>query len=84
MANKKRRTPRSGFTKFPELRGKVVEAIEIDPSAESIFILFNDNTGLALDLDSRHVVAPELFRRVGKGDWVPVRAWKEIESPGKW
>jgi hypothetical protein len=37
MAKKK---SRSDFLRFPEVRGKTVEAVELDPDATAILILF--------------------------------------------
>ena len=71
---------RSRFTRFPEVRGKTVLEVEVDPDANSVLILFNDNTALSLSIDSYHVVFPELSDRK-KGDWKPIKHWPPIYSP---
>jgi hypothetical protein len=45
------------FTRFPEVKGKIVESIEVDPDVQAVVILFKDRTALSFDLD------PALFRR---------------------
>jgi hypothetical protein len=72
--------PRSRFTRFPEVRGKTVSEVEVDPDAQAIFILFDDNTALGFDIDSSHVVFPELSNRK-KGNWTPLKKWPPINSP---
>ena len=72
--------PRSRFTRFPEVQGKVVSEVEVDPDASAILILFEDKTALAFDLDSSHSVFPELLNR-NKGDWKPIKHWRPINSP---
>jgi hypothetical protein len=53
----------SSYHHFPEVKGKVVELVEIDQDANAILILFDDDTALSFDLDSNHVVFPELSHR---------------------
>jgi hypothetical protein len=76
--SRKRRTSR--FTRFPEVRGKIVSEVEVDPDANAILILFNDDTALSFDLDSSHLVFPELSRRKS-GNWKPLKKWPSIRSP---
>jgi len=83
MAARKRKRnpkPRSRFTRFPEVRGKIVSEVEVDPDASAILILFEDKTALAFDLDSSHSVFPELLNR-NKGDWKPLKHWPPIHGP---
>ncbi|HZI58324.1 MAG TPA: hypothetical protein VFF39_16195 [Verrucomicrobiae bacterium] len=81
-ANKSTRNPkpRSRFTRFPEVRGKIVSEVEIDPDANAILILFEDMTALSFDLDSSHVIFPELLNRK-RGNWEPIKHWPPIYSP---
>jgi hypothetical protein len=81
-ARKTKRSPkqRSRFTRFPEVRGKTVSEVEVDPDAQAILILFEDKTALSFDLDSSHVVFPELLNRT-KGNWKPIKHWRPIHSP---
>lgn len=80
--HKSTRSPkkRSRFQRFPEVKGKIVAEVEIDPDANAILILFDDNTALAFDIDSSHVVFPELSNR-RKGNWKPLKKWPPIHSP---
>jgi hypothetical protein len=64
---------------FPEVKGKTVEAVEVDDDATAIVILFQDNTALSFDLDPGFSVFPELRKR-GKGDWRKIKRWPEIQS----
>jgi hypothetical protein len=72
--SRKRRT--SQITRFP-VRGKIVESVEAD--ADAITILFQDRTALSFDLDSSHVVFPELSDWK-TGDWRAVKRWPPISS----
>jgi hypothetical protein len=76
--SRKRRTSR--FTRFPEVRGKIVSEVEVDPDANAILILFDDNTALGFDIDSNHVLFPELSNRKA-GNWKPIKKWPPIRSP---
>lgn len=83
MANSKvtrSRKRHTRFTRFPEVRGKIVSEVEVDPDANAILILFNDNTALSFDLDSSHIVFPELSNRK-RGIWKPIKHWPPIHSP---
>jgi hypothetical protein len=81
-AHKRTRTRKrvSSYHHFPEVKGKVVELVEIDQDANAILILFDDNTALGFDLDSNHVVFPELSNRK-KGEWKTIKQWPSIHSP---
>jgi hypothetical protein len=83
MADRKRTRSRkrlSSYRRFPEVKGKIVAEVEIDPNAQAILILFEDNTALSFDLDSSHAVFPELSERK-KGNWKPIKKWPPIHSP---
>jgi hypothetical protein len=77
---KSSRKQRTSYRHFPEVRGKIISEIEIDPDAQAILILFEDNTALSFDLDSSHVVFPELSNRKA-GNWKPIKRWPPIHSP---
>ncbi len=89
MANKKRnqkdnnrpgkRRRSTGFLTFPEVRGKTVQLIELDPDAQAVVILFSDSTALSFDVDSCHIVYPELSRRK-TGNWTPIKKWRAVQS----
>jgi hypothetical protein len=70
---------RTSYRRFPEVKGKIVAEVEIDPNAQAILILFEDKTALSFDLDSSHAVFPELSERK-KGNWKPVKKWPPIHS----
>jgi hypothetical protein len=67
------------LTRFPEVEGKTLEAVEIDTDATAIVILFQDNTALSFDLDPGFSVFPELRKR-GKGDWRKIKRWPPVHS----
>jgi len=81
-ARKRKRNPqqRSRFTRFPEVRGKIVSEVEIDPDAQAILMLFDDSTALSFNLDSSYAVFPELSTRK-RGEWKPIKNWRPIYSP---
>lgn len=69
----------SHFLYFPEVKGKVVETVEIDPAVEVIFILFEDKTALSFQLEPRLGLLPEL------SDWTtgsaqPIKEWNPVQS----
>jgi hypothetical protein len=83
MATRKRTRTRkqlSSYHRFPEVKGKVVELVEIDQDAQAILILFTDKTVLGFDIDSSHVVFPELSNRK-TGNWKSIKQWPPIHSP---
>jgi hypothetical protein len=75
--NKPKRS--SHLHQFSEVKGKTVEAVELDADATAIVILFQDNTALSFDLDPGLSVFPELRKR-GKGDWRKIKRWSPIHS----
>jgi hypothetical protein len=70
----------SSYHRFPEVKGKVVSLVEIDDSAQAINIMFEDDTILGFDIDSSHVLFPELSDR-NKGNWKSIKKWRPIYSP---
>ncbi|HKD82806.1 MAG TPA: hypothetical protein VKH81_24165 [Candidatus Angelobacter sp.] len=82
MAASKRtfsRKRRSSFLRFPEVRGKAVESVEIDPDVQAITILFKDRTALSFDLDPSLTVYPELSDWK-TGDWRGIKRWRAMHS----
>jgi hypothetical protein len=66
---------------FPEIKGKIVETVEIDPSENgyTIGIMFQDRTYLSFDVESYITVSPEL------SDWKTenyklLKRWRTIDS----
>ena len=83
MANSKRANPRkrgsSNFTRFPEVKGKIVESVEVDPDVQAVVILFKDRTALSFDLDPRLTVFPELSDWK-TGNWKGIKRWPALHS----
>lgn len=73
----KRRTRQ--FTRFPEVKGKIIESIDVDPDVEAITILFEDKTALSFDLEPRITVFPELSGWK-TGDWQRIKRWPPVHS----
>jgi len=82
MADRKRtRSPkrRSRLLRFPEVKGKTLEAVELDPDVTAITILFEDKTALSFDLDPALVVFPE-FGSLKTGNWRSLKHWPAMRS----
>ncbi len=67
------------FLYFREVRGKVVEQVEVDPDLQAITILFRDQTALSFDLDPVLTVFPELSDWK-TGNWKGIKRWRAIHS----
>lgn len=67
----------SSLLRFPQVRGKIVDGVEVD--AETITILFRDKTALSFDFDPTLIIYPELadFRT---GNWRGIKRWRSIHS----
>jgi hypothetical protein len=79
MAEPKRTKTHRRVIRFPEVKGKVVEMVEIDPDVEAITIIFEDKTALSFDLGPTLAIFPELSdwktgnsRRIKR--WPPLHA----------
>ena len=78
MANRKGKSSRKRRSRrFAEVRGKIVDSVEVD--ADVIGIFFQDKTALTFDVDSTHIIYPEL------SDWRTgnsrsIKKWPEIRS----
>jgi hypothetical protein len=70
---------RRQLTYFREVKGKIVERVEIDPDLNAITILFQDKTALSFDLEPRLTVFPELSDWK-TGNWRGIKRWKAIHS----
>jgi hypothetical protein len=75
--SRKKRT--SQLTDFPQVKGKIVESVEIDANVEAITILFQDKTALSFDLEPRLSAFPELSSWK-TGDWRAIKRWRAIHS----
>ena len=69
----------TSLVRFPEVKGKTVEAVEIDPDFTAITILFEDKTALSFDLDRMLVVFPELAS-LKTGNWRSLKKWPALRS----
>ncbi|HET9282335.1 MAG TPA: hypothetical protein VFR24_10275 [Candidatus Angelobacter sp.] len=67
------------FTYFPQVKGKIVENVEIDADVNAITILFQDKTALSFDLDPRLTVFPELSDWK-TGNWKGIKRWRAVHS----
>ena len=82
MAAKQRtrsRKRQSRMLRFPEVRGKILEAVEVDPDVTAITIHFEDKTALGFDLDPVLLVFPELGS-LKTGNWRSRKRWPAIRS----
>ena len=83
MADSKRPRPqkrrRSNFTRFPEVKGKIVESVEVDPDVQAVVILFKDRTALSFDLEPCLTVFPELSDWK-TGNWKGIKRWPALHS----
>jgi hypothetical protein len=75
--SRKRRTRQ--FTRFPEVKGKIVESVEIDPDVQAVVILFKDRTALSFDLDPCLTVFSELSDWK-TGNWKGIKRWPALHS----
>jgi hypothetical protein len=73
----KRRTRQ--YNRFPQVKGKIVEAVEFDDGIEAITILFQDKTALSFDLDPRLSMYPELSDWK-TGNWRGIKRWRAFHS----
>ena len=78
MANSKRtHSPQRRSRRFAGVRGKIVDSVEVD--AEVISIYFQDKTALSFEVDSVHIVYPELsdWRT---GNMRSIKQWPAVRS----
>ncbi|HET9281158.1 MAG TPA: hypothetical protein VFR24_04275 [Candidatus Angelobacter sp.] len=73
------RKPRSRMLRFSEVKGKTLEAVEVDPDVTAITILFEDKTALSFDLDPMLLVFPELGS-LKTGNWRSRKRWPVMRS----
>jgi hypothetical protein len=74
----RKKSPRQ-LTYFREVKGKIVEHVEIDPDLNAITILFQDKTTLSFDLEPRLTVFPELSDWK-TGNWRGIKRWRAMHS----
>src|SRR6185436_16119409 len=83
LADKQRKRSRKRdtrrFLRFPEVKGKIVEAVEVDPDLTAIVVLFQDKTALSFDLDPCLTVFPELSDWK-TGNWRGIKRWRRLHS----
>ena len=79
MANRKGTRSRSSRKPgFPEVKGKVVERVEVSTvEGCSIGILFQDRTYLAFDVDPLIRITPD-FSDWKTGNYKPLKRWRSI------
>lgn len=76
---RRKAVPSSRFLTFPEIKGRVVELVEVDPAVESIFILFQDKTALSFAFEPGLTLYPELSEHK-TGDPRPLKRWPAMHS----
>lgn len=66
---------------FPEVKGKIVESVEVDPGENgyTIGIMFQDRTYLSFDVEPYVTVSPELSDWKTK-NYKPLKRWRTIHS----
>jgi hypothetical protein len=65
---------------FPEVRGKVVERVEVSTSDGcAIGILFQDRTYLAFDVEPLLRITPD-FSDWKTGNYKPLKRWRPVHS----
>jgi hypothetical protein len=69
----------SQFLRFPEVKGKVVDRVEIGPTVEAITIIFEDKTVLSFDIESTLTVFPE-FSDWKTGNARTLKRWPALHS----
>lgn len=76
---RKRRTKKNGY--FPEVKGKIVERVEVTPADHgfTIGILFQDRTYLSFDIEPSLTVMPELSDWK-TGNWRGIKRWPALHS----
>ena len=84
MANKKRTLSRKRRkSAFREVRGKVVEAVELTPSdtGYEIGVLFTDRTYLGFEVEPQmsFTITPELSDWK-TGNYKPLKRWRSVSS----
>jgi hypothetical protein len=67
------------LTYFREVKGKIIERVEIDPDLNAIIILFQDKTALSFNLEPRLTVFPELSDWK-TGNWRGIKRWRAMHS----
>jgi hypothetical protein len=80
LANKESNRGRSR-KQFAQVKGKVLEDVEIDGSDNgcTIGILFQDKTYLSFDVEAGLTISPELSDWE-KGEYRPLRRWRPITT----
>lgn len=76
---RKKAVPTWQFLNFPEVKGKAIEMVEIDPQGQSIVMVFQDNTVLSFNLDPRLSVFPELSEMI-RGDAHILKRWEPVHT----
>lgn len=77
---RKKATPYRQVLGFPQVKGKVIRAVElgISPGENSVTLYFTDRTALCFDIESCLTVMPE-FANI-KGDWKKLKRWPAAHS----
>ena len=77
--NRSHKRDTSDFLRFPEVMGKIVETVEVDPHLEAITIVFQDKTALSFILEPLLAVFPE-FSGWKRGERRTIKRWRQLQS----
>ena len=83
MADRKRtrsiKRDTSQFLRFPQVKGKIVESVEVDPHVEAVTIVFEDKTVLSFILEPMLAVFPELSA-TRRRERRTIKRWRRLQS----
>ena len=77
-----RRADHRRFIDFPQMKGRILEKVELYTTAEhhhSLTLYFEDNTSLTLVIEPCFLMAAALFDR-SSGEQRPLKRWRVIRS----
>ena len=78
---KKYIAPGRRVLEFPQVQGKIIEAVEFSTSsdAHSISLRFQDKTALAFDIEPGFTVMAD-YADWKTGNWRPIKRWPLVRS----
>ena len=80
---RKKETPLRRVLRFPQVKGKIIDRVELSLSAEdySIEIRFDDKTALNIDMEPEPgiKVTPD-YADWKTGNWKPIKRWRQVHS----
>ncbi len=78
---RRKEPPYRRVLRFPEVRGKIIDHVELGSSPDdyTIEIRFQDKTALTLDIEPCINTFPE-FANWKTGEYTPVKRWRPVHS----